>query len=128
MMESTPSMGACGQSQGRCDIRRQWRTASGGAGTRLASAGVVRTNESGWAGAGHWAVRWAVRGHAEKAVGPLCARIRVGWGLETRQAGQAKVRCVSWARRPFNFSQLFPNYKSIGIQVKFEFRTGLVIK
>jgi hypothetical protein len=120
-MESTPSTGACGQNRGRCDIRRQWRTASSGGGTRSASAGVVRTNESGWAGAGHWDVRWAARGQAGKAVGPLCARIRVGWGLERRQAGQAEVHCVSWARQPFKFSQLFPNYKSIGIQVKFEF-------
>ena len=127
-MESMPSMGTCGQSRGRCDIRRQWRTASDGVGTRSAYAGVVRTNESGWAGAGHWAVRWATRGHARKAIGPLCARIRVGWGLERRQAGQAEVFYVSWARRPFKFSQLFPNCKSIGIQVKFEFLTGLVVK
>jgi hypothetical protein len=101
---------------------------SGGTGTQSASAGVVRTNESGWAGVGHWAVRWAARGQAGKVVGPLCGRIRVGWGLERRQAGQAKVRCVSWAKQPFKFSQLFPNCKSIGIQVKFEFRTGLVVK
>jgi hypothetical protein len=103
-MESTASTGACGQSRGRCD--------SGGNGARQAvarararalgsaSAGVVRTNKSGWAGAGHWAARWATRGWAGKAAGPLCVRIRVGRGLERRQAGQAEVRCASWAGRP----------------------------
>jgi hypothetical protein len=85
-------------------------------------------NESGWAGAGHWAVTWAARGQARMAIGPLCVRIRVGWGLERRQARQAEMCCVSWDRRPFKFSQLFPNCKSIGIQVKFEFRRGLVVK
>jgi hypothetical protein len=43
---------------------------SGGNGARQAAAralssastGVVRTKESGWAGTGHWAVRWATRG------------------------------------------------------------------
>jgi hypothetical protein len=127
-MESTQSTSACGQSRGRCDIRWQWRTASGGTGTRSASAGVMRTNESRWAGAGHCFVRWAARGQAGMAVGPLCVRIRVGWGLERRQAGQDEVCGVSWARRPVKFSELFPNCKSIGIQVKFEFRTGLVVK
>jgi hypothetical protein len=34
-----------------------------------ASARVVRMKESGWAGAGHWAARWAMRGWAGKAVG-----------------------------------------------------------
>jgi hypothetical protein len=33
--ESTPSMGTCGQSLGQCDVRSQWRMASGGAGARL---------------------------------------------------------------------------------------------
>jgi hypothetical protein len=34
-----------------------------------ASAGVMRMKESGWAGAGHWATRWAARGPAGKAAG-----------------------------------------------------------
>jgi hypothetical protein len=55
------------------------------------SAGVARMNESGWAGVGYWAARWATQGWAGKATGPLCARIRVGRGLEKRQVGQAKV-------------------------------------
>jgi hypothetical protein len=33
------------------------------------SAGVVRTKESRWPGAGHWAVRWARQGWAGKAAG-----------------------------------------------------------
>jgi hypothetical protein len=36
---------------------------------------------------------WAV-------AGPLCARIRVGQGLERRQAGQAEVHCASWSGQP----------------------------
>jgi hypothetical protein len=58
MIESTPSTGACWQVEVRATSSCNG-AASGGAGTRSASAGVERTNESGWAGAGHWAVRWA---------------------------------------------------------------------
>jgi hypothetical protein len=33
------------------------------------STRVVRTKEFGWAGAGHWATRWAMRGWTGKVVG-----------------------------------------------------------